>query len=90
MKRRQLFLPLLITLPLLNSACRSLPPLKASEIRSSTSVLGVHVAADAVGVSVTERTIKATDVKWTVAFPGFSHVTTAKDYQQSLPKEDAK
>lgn len=83
-------LPLLLLSATLSSGCRSLPPLKASEIHSTTSTLGVHVAADAIGVSVTERTIKAADVKWTVSFPGFSHVTTAKDYQQSLPKEENK
>lgn len=66
------------------------PPLKATEIHSTTAVLGVSVAADAMGVSVTERTIKAADVKWSISFPGFSHVTTAKDYQQTLPKEDTK
>jgi hypothetical protein len=53
-------------------------------------VLGVHVGADALGVSVTERTMKAADAKWTISFPGFSHVTTVKEYQQSLPKDDQK
>jgi hypothetical protein len=42
------------------------------------------------GVSVTERTLKAADVKWTITFPGFSHITTAKEYQQTIPKESEK
>lgn len=82
-----LLLALLILSSLLTS-CRTLPPLKATEIHSTTSTLGVHVSADALGVSVTERTIRATDVKWTISFPGFSHITTAKEYQQTLPKDE--
>lgn len=90
MKQKLALLLLSSTLLLFNSACRTLPPLKAAEIHSTTTTLGVHVSADAMGISITERTLRAADVKWTVSFPGFSHITTAKDYQQSLPKDNDK
>jgi hypothetical protein len=84
---KPILLPLAATWCLSTLGCRSLPPLRASEIHSTTSALGIHVSADATGVSVTDRTLRATNVKWSVTFPGFSHVTTAKDYSQALPNE---
>lgn len=80
----------LVLLPLVTSCSmiRKLPPVKASEIRTSTSFLGVRVSADATGINNTDRTLKAADVKWSVTFPGFDHTTSAKDFIQTLPKED--
>lgn len=66
---------------------RSLPPVKASEITSTTAFLGVSIAADATGVSHTPTTMKATTATFKLSFPGFSHVTTVKDYEQKAPKE---
>lgn len=72
------------------SACRSLPPIRSSEIHSNTAVLGVKVKADALGVSITDTYMKAAHAEWDISFPGFSHNTVIKDYQQRLPKEGAK
>lgn len=40
------------------------------------------------GVHTTPLTMKADDVQWKVSFPGFSHVTSAKGYEQRLPREE--
>lgn len=82
--------PLLVALVVTSSGCslvRSLPNVKATEIHSHTSTMGVTVTANATGVTSTETSLKAANAEFSLSFPGFSHVTTVKDYQQRLPKE---
>jgi hypothetical protein len=67
-----------------------LPNLKAEEIHTRTTVMGVALTADATGINVTETAVKAADAKWTISFPGFDHTTTAKGYQQKRKPEDDK
>lgn len=83
----------LLTLCAVLSGCgvvRRLPPVKASEVHTVTSVMGVKVSADGYTISHTPTTLKAADAKFTVAFPGFYHETSVKDFEQKLPKEDIK
>lgn len=67
---------------------RRLPNVKGSEIHSRTSTLGVVVEANAVGVNVTDATLKAESAEWKISFPGFDHQTRVKDYQQRRPREE--
>ena len=82
---------LLLTLTPFLTGCftiRKLPPLRASEIHSNTSYLGVKVKADALGINVTESKLVAEHAEWDISFPGFSHTTIVKGYEQRIPKED--
>lgn len=82
-----LFLPLTLLL-LLSTGCRSLPRLKAEEIHTNTTFMGVAITADALGVSHTPATMKATFVEWRFSFPGFSHTTSTKNYEQKVSKPE--
>ena len=69
------------------SSCRTLPNLSADEIHSRTSVLGVTVTADALGLKTTDAFIVAEDAQWGISFPGFDHITNTKNYKQRRPKD---
>lgn len=74
---------------LLAGCAHRLPNIKASEIHQSISFPGFSSSADALGVSVTDATIRAQDASWRIAVLGVAVTTTTKDFVQKRAKEDA-
>jgi hypothetical protein len=77
---------LIVLLPLVGG-CRSLPNMKASEIHHTLTFPGVSISATGTGISKTPTTIKAADAEFKWSVLGVSSVTTAKDYEQKIPKD---
>jgi hypothetical protein len=71
----------------LSGCAHRLPNMRADEIHTRTSTLGVTATADATGINVTDTYINAADATWTLSFPGFDHTTGAKGFKQKRPVE---